>query len=521
MTRFSRNIPGIKVLGGLVQNLQPQSRLEIGTFPLLHRHLSDPDQISDRNELEALEWSNNIATLGSGFGLRVLNLNNRSLLALKPKTTLNTKALGTMTEKSQGRSEGRNESLILAPVKNLKFNLGLWVWSLRSVGLPHGISVCGGGGIAYPSGDKSQGKRWHRDTINAASRRNFYSKDTGKNVPELIEDIPAFTHNHWDTSANRDKTSRNISSTTTTRVQKLFDNYNDENIEFVEMMRQIQMIKSVDTKCETCGGPHSFTECPAVDGYTQEAAYATTGNYNSGGNCQALNNQGRGQNFNQGNNNYQASNFQAQVGPSNDLSNYIKTNEVNMIVMQNQINNMQTELKNEFQTSMANQNNEIKNMLSNFFQMQNPSGSGSLPSNTVANPRGDVKGITTRSGVAYDGPSISPTPSPLPKEVERETEATKDKVQSRVDYDVDPRVPLIIGRPVLRTARALIDVYGEELTLRVDDEAITFKGDILYLEKLLNEDPFPTLPPMKNDDLKQVDVTMTKPSIEEPPELEL
>ncbi|GJZ95685.1 reverse transcriptase domain-containing protein [Tanacetum coccineum] len=44
-----------------------------------------------------------------------------------------------------------------------------------------------------------------------------------------------------------------------------------------------------------------------------------------------------------------------------------------------------------------------------------------------------------------------------------------------VDYDVDPRVPLILGRPFLRTARALIDVHGEELTLRVNDEAITFK----------------------------------------------
>nr|GEZ11337.1 reverse transcriptase domain-containing protein [Tanacetum cinerariifolium] len=44
-----------------------------------------------------------------------------------------------------------------------------------------------------------------------------------------------------------------------------------------------------------------------------------------------------------------------------------------------------------------------------------------------------------------------------------------------VDYVVDPHVPLILGRPFLRTGRALIDVYGEELTLRVDDEAITFK----------------------------------------------
>ncbi|GKD57961.1 reverse transcriptase domain-containing protein, partial [Tanacetum coccineum] len=44
-----------------------------------------------------------------------------------------------------------------------------------------------------------------------------------------------------------------------------------------------------------------------------------------------------------------------------------------------------------------------------------------------------------------------------------------------IDYVVDPRVPLILGRPFLRTAHALIDVYGKELTLLVDDEAITFK----------------------------------------------
>ncbi|GKF33604.1 hypothetical protein Tco_0106804, partial [Tanacetum coccineum] len=62
-------------------------------------------------------------------------------------------------------------------------------------------------------------------------------------------------------------------------------------------------------------------------------------------------------------------------------------------------------------------------------QNQNPSGLGSLPSNKVANPRGDVKAITTRSGVAYDGPTIPPIPSPLPKEVEREPEVTKDTVQ--------------------------------------------------------------------------------------------
>ncbi|GJY40493.1 reverse transcriptase domain-containing protein [Tanacetum coccineum] len=47
-----------------------------------------------------------------------------------------------------------------------------------------------------------------------------------------------------------------------------------------------------------------------------------------------------------------------------------------------------------------------------------------------------------------------------------------------VDYISDPQVLLILGRPFLRTARALIDVHGEQMTLRHDDQSITFKvGD--------------------------------------------
>ncbi|GKE48404.1 hypothetical protein Tco_1479662, partial [Tanacetum coccineum] len=57
-------------------------------------------------------------------------------------------------------------------------------------------------------------------------------------------------------------------------------------------------------------------------------------------------------------------------------------------------------------------------MMSSFFQMQSLSGSASLLSNTIANPRGDLKAITTRNGVSYDGPTILPTSSPLLKEVE-------------------------------------------------------------------------------------------------------
>ncbi|GJT29326.1 hypothetical protein Tco_0909601 [Tanacetum coccineum] len=327
-----------------------------------------------------------------------------------------------------------------------------------------------------------------------------------KNVYAIDSENMTAHHNHWDTSATRDETSRNISSTTSTESPEVVRQLELMNKNFVEMMRQIQSVKSVNPKCETCGGPHSFTECPAADGYTQEAAYATTGNYNSGGNSyqpqgdrnllsyrsnnylgppgfnqpnvqnnqnrynqnqnqgnfqapnyQAPNNQGRGQNFNQGNNNYQAPNlqapnFQAQVGPSNELTNYMKSNEATLRAMQTQMTNMKTELRNEFKSTIdartnkiENQNNQIMNILTNM-QNQNSSGSGSLPSNTVANPRGDVKAITTRSGVAYNGPTIPPTPPP--KEVERETEVTKDKVQN-ISFGSTAHVqPLVVQDPI-------------------------------------------------------------------------
>ncbi|GKD38146.1 reverse transcriptase domain-containing protein [Tanacetum coccineum] len=71
------------------------------------------------------------------------------------------------------------------------------------------------------------------------------------------------------------------------------------------------------------------------------------------------------------------------------------------------------------------------------------SGSGSLPSNTVANPRGDLKAITTRSGISYDGPPILP----LPKVMEWEPEVTKDTVQLSTK-NIQP--------PVVQT-QALID----------------------------------------------------------------
>ncbi|GKF71836.1 hypothetical protein Tco_0207950, partial [Tanacetum coccineum] len=67
----------------------------------------------------------------------------------------------------------------------------------------------------------------------------------------------------------------------------------------------------------------------------------------------------------------------------------------------------------------------LTNIFSKFINSNtaSTSGSGILPSNTITNPKVDLKGITTQSGVAYQGPAI-PTTSPT-KVVEREPEVTK------------------------------------------------------------------------------------------------
>nr|GFB50706.1 hypothetical protein [Tanacetum cinerariifolium] len=71
-----------------------------------------------------------------------------------------------------------------------------------------------------------------------------------------------------------------------------------------------------------------------------------------------------------------------------------------------------------------------------------PLRSGSLPSNTIANPKGELKAITTRSGILLDGPSV-PIPLPFinPEEDERVEETLTD--QDLVEYTIKVPPPLI------------------------------------------------------------------------------
>ncbi|GJY81588.1 reverse transcriptase domain-containing protein, partial [Tanacetum coccineum] len=220
-------------------------------------------------------------------------------------------------------------------------------------------------------------------------------------------------------------------------------------------------VKAVEESCVTCGGAHSYQNCPATDGnvyrdniqeYVSQAAAANFNQGNTGyrapianqirppgfppvqnqGNNQNRYNQNRGTNYNQSQiyrppinqppvhqaPPYQAPAPQTQGVSKDDFQNYVKANDAVMRNMQNQNQNLQNQMTN------------LTDMLSKFVNSNtaSTSGSGTLPSNTITNPKVDLKGITTRSGVAYQGPTIPTTSSSPPKVVEREPEVTKDTV---------------------------------------------------------------------------------------------
>nr|GEX60592.1 reverse transcriptase domain-containing protein [Tanacetum cinerariifolium] len=635
----------------------------------------------------------------------------------------------TMQELLQAPTEGYGEAIVILKILVENFEIKTNLLQLVQTNKFHGFER------DNPQTHISNFKRMtstlkYRDVPNDAIKLMLFSYSLEGAARIWYEKKPPNSILTCKSNVSRVNTnSRDNSSKTDDRIDKLADQISN----LVEIVNK-QVItpataKAVKKTCVICGGAHAYYDCIATDS-NQYSVCAATGTYN-------------------------------QVSPPNQASNQIPPPSFG----------------------------PVQNNPNSFFQNQ-ASTSGTLLSNTVPNPKGEMKVITTRSGLAYEGPSI-PFISPLEKVDERDTEETTDKEQSNyqgstahiqppvisisisepdvpktqpkpnipypsrlndqklhekatnqmeklltnidklfelakvplnencsamllkklpenlrdpdkflipcdflgidvchaladlgasinlmplsiwkklslpeltptrmtieladrsithpkgvaedvfikvrkfhfptnfvvVDFKADPRVSLILGRSFLRTGRALIDVYGEEITLRVNDESVTFnlnqttrysstyddnsmnrvdvidiaceefvqdvldfqynskssnptlvsnppfseetkkefcmepivksssptltpfrecdfleeikdflndesiptgiensfydpEGDILYLEKLLNDDPF-QLPSM---DLKQVEKTKAKSSIEEPPELEL
>nr|GFB04397.1 reverse transcriptase domain-containing protein [Tanacetum cinerariifolium] len=146
-------------------------------------------------------------------------------------------------------------------------------------------------------------------------------------------------HNDWDTLAQRSESSSSIISSFDPEIIALKAKMVEINKNLMRVLQVNQQVRAVTPNCKTCGGRHSYNDCPATVGQTQNV-YA--------------------------------------AGPT-----------------------------------------KVMNIASS-------SGSGTLPGNTITNLKEDLKGITTQSGTAYQGPTIPTTSFSLPKVVERETEVTKD-----------------------------------------------------------------------------------------------
>nr|GEU92794.1 hypothetical protein [Tanacetum cinerariifolium] len=100
---------------------------------------------------------------------------------------------------------------------------------------------------------------------------------------DLIENMIAH-HNDWDTSAQRSESSSSITSSFDTKIAALKAKMAEINRNLMIVLQVNQQVKAVTLSCETCGDPHSYTDCPATVGQTQNV-YAA-GAYQGGNSYQ-------------------------------------------------------------------------------------------------------------------------------------------------------------------------------------------------------------------------------------------
>ncbi|GKA35464.1 hypothetical protein Tco_0721955 [Tanacetum coccineum] len=326
-----------------------------------------------------------------------------------------------------------------------------------------------------------------QDSLNSAAGGNFLDK-MPRDCLRIIESKSKVRN-----SRNKPVVAKVSSSTSTPGISS-------DVAELKDMVKALLLdkksqaptpVKAVEESCVTCGGAHSYRNCPATNGnvyrdniqeYVSQAAAA---NYNQGNtgyrapianqirppgfppvqnnqNNQGTNqnrynqgnnfNQNRGNNYNQNRGNnynqgqiyqppvnqppvhqappYQAPAPQTQGVTKTDFESYVKANDAVMRNMQDQNQNLQNQMTN------------LTDMLSKFVTSNTASTLGTLPSNTVTDPKEDLKGITTRSGVAYKGPTIPITYSP--KVMERETEVTKDTMPPTNKGSTEDVQPLVV-----------------------------------------------------------------------------
>nr|GEX26472.1 reverse transcriptase domain-containing protein [Tanacetum cinerariifolium] len=113
----------------------------------------------------------------------------------------------------------------------------------------------------------------HRDTINVAAGRTFM-KRRPEECYDLIENMTAH-HNDWDTFAQRSESSSSITSSSDLKVVALKAEMAKINKNLMKVLQINQQVKAVTPSRETCGSPHSYNDCPATVGQSQNETLKT------------------------------------------------------------------------------------------------------------------------------------------------------------------------------------------------------------------------------------------------------
>ncbi|GKA85394.1 hypothetical protein Tco_0807048 [Tanacetum coccineum] len=293
-----------------------------------------------------------------------------------------------------------------------------------------------------------------QDSLNAAAGGNLLSKTT-REALNIFENKLKVRYSRNKLNVSRmNTTSRESVSKTDERIDKLADQLST----LVEIVSKKVVtpapIKAVEKICVTCSGPHAWYNCPNTDN-NQSSVCATTGTYN-------------------------------QVNPPNRVSNQMAPPGFAPVVERETEETTDKEQSN-FQGSTAHIPPPV-----NPIPILEPDVLKILPKPNILYPSRHLRFDISFEDALLLMPRFAPTIKSLLMNKEKLLELAKiplnencsamllKKLPKKLgdpDFEADPQVPLILERSFLRAGRALIDVYGEELTLQVDNEAITFNLD--------------------------------------------
>nr|GEZ89058.1 hypothetical protein [Tanacetum cinerariifolium] len=179
-------------------------------------------------------------------------------------------------------------------------------------------------------------------------------------------------------------------------------------------------LKAVEEVCVPCGANHSYNHCPLTRGNDfpvfhdniQQFQVAAVGNF--------------------------IQNPQQNTVTQSKFEAYTNANDANMNNLQLKFDNFQKN-QQDFQKKFEQKQDDFQNQMMNFRQNiynNKPSSSSSLPSNTIPNPKGEGKAITTRSGMTYKE-------QPIPPPGVEEQESTEETTDMELPSTKDIQPPLI------------------------------------------------------------------------------